>query len=188
MSKTADPFIVDFGLANPTNTPPKFSLDAFCCPYCGTHSHQIWFVALAEARGCGNPTDFHFSRCQRCAEFAVWHINRLIHPRAISADRPHADVPAEIAADFEEARAIAQDSPRGAAALLRLCIQKLCIHLDQPGKNINEDIKVLVGIGLPSKVQKALDTVRVIGNECVHPGSLDIRDDKETVTSLFPPC
>ncbi len=109
----------------------------------------------------------------------------MIYPGAATAPLPNPDLPEEIQADFTEARAIANQSPRGAAALLRLAIQKLCQHLGQPGKDINSDIKALVAAGLSPGVQKALDTVRVIGNEAVHPGTIDLRDDPETATSLF---
>jgi hypothetical protein len=34
-------------------------------------------------------------------------------------------------------------------------------------------------------VQKALDIVRVIGNEAVHPGTIDLRDDRDTALKLF---
>ena len=34
-------------------------------------------------------------------------------------------------------------------------------------------------------MQKALDIVRVIGNESVHPGELDMKDDTDTATQLF---
>jgi hypothetical protein len=39
--------------------------------------------------------------------------------------------------------------------------------------------------GFASKVQQALDTLRVIGNNAVHPGELDLSDDIETSLSLF---
>ena len=39
--------------------------------------------------------------------------------------------------------------------------------------------------GLPVGVQKALDIVRVIGNESVHPGQIDISDDPATTAKLF---
>lgn len=76
-------------------------------------------------------------------------------------------------------------SPRGAAALLRLCIQKLCKHLGESGENLNNDIASLVKKGLNPTIQKCLDTVRVIGNEAVHPGVLDLTDKADTVVSLF---
>jgi hypothetical protein len=34
-------------------------------------------------------------------------------------------------------------------------------------------------------VQQALDAIRVIGNEAVHPGLLDLRDDIDTASRLF---
>lgn len=39
--------------------------------------------------------------------------------------------------------------------------------------------------GLPSKIQKALDIVRVVGNDSVHPGLIDINDDPDIVNKLF---
>ncbi|HNJ61220.1 MAG TPA: DUF4145 domain-containing protein, partial [Chitinophagales bacterium] len=45
--------------------------------------------------------------------------------------------------------------------------------------------KNLVKKGLPPKVQEALDSVRVIGNESVHPGELNINDNREIAAQLF---
>ena len=109
----------------------------------------------------------------------------MLYPIGGSAEFPNSDLPDDIKNDFEEARNIVGLSPRGAAALLRLCIQKLCICLGEKGKDLNNDIGNLVQQGLPEKVRQALDTVRVIGNNAVHPGQLDISDDFETAHKLF---
>ncbi|MBK5412085.1 DUF4145 domain-containing protein [Pseudomonas sp. TH34] len=95
------------------------------------------------------------------------------------------DMSEDVRRDYEEASSILNQSPRGAAALLRLAIQKLCKELGQSGENINTDIKALVAAGLDPRVQQALDAVRVIGNSAVHPGIIDIRDDRATAEALF---
>ena len=59
------------------------------------------------------------------------------------------------------------------------------VHLKQDGKDLNENIGNLVAAGLDQKVQRALDLVRVIGNNAVHPGVIDLKDDKATAIKLF---
>jgi uncharacterized protein DUF4145 len=101
----------------------------------------------------------------------------MVYPDASILPLPNSDMPSDIKTDYNEARSIAARSARGAAALLRLCIQKLCKYLEQPGKDLNSDIAALVKQGLNPKIQRSLDVVRVIGNEAVHPGTIDLRDD-----------
>lgn len=100
---------------------------------------------------------------------------------------PHADLPADIKHDYLEAAGIVHRSPRGAAALLRLCVEKLCIHLGTKGPKMSLDdaIGEMVNDGLTEDIQKALDVLRVIGNSAVHAGLIDIKDDKDTALSLF---
>jgi hypothetical protein len=125
------------------------------------------------------------SQCFNCSKPAIWVHDRLVFPPARSGTAPNQDMPEDILQDYEEARAILNLSPRGAAALLRLCVQKLCKHLGEKGANINDDIANLIRKGLDPMIGEALDAVRVIGNEAVHPGSMDLNDDRNTAAELF---
>ena len=55
----------------------------------------------------------------------------------------------------------------------------------EPKKSLNENIGILVKDGMPSSIQKAMDSLRVIGNDAVHPGQIDFNDDKKTASNLF---
>ena len=111
--------------------------------------------------------------------------DRLVYLQRGQATLPNSDLPDDIRRDYDEASSNLDLSPRGAAALLRLAIQKLCKYVGEPGENLNTDIGSLVQKGLDPKVQQALDFVRVIGNNAVHPGEIDLRDDRATAESLF---
>lgn len=125
------------------------------------------------------------SLCYTCDQTAIWLHDRLLYPSKMTGPAPNPDLSEDVLHDFEEARTILDLSPRGAASLLRLAIEKICIELKAEGNDINQQIAFLVSKGLPEEVQQALDTIRVIGNEAVHPGQLDLRDDRETATKLF---
>ena len=124
------------------------------------------------------------SQCFNCQEIAVWMGASLLWPSRGEVPLPNPDMPIEAISDYEEAAQIVGQSPRGAAALLRLVIQKICVTLGGTGA-LNKDIGDLVAKGLDPRVQQALDVVRVIGNNAVHPGELNLRDDKETAHKLF---
>ena len=125
------------------------------------------------------------SKCFTCREVSVWIHDRLIFPARMLAPTPNADLPEDVRHDYEEAGRILNESPRGSAALLRLAIQKLCRYLGEDERNLDDAIGRLVRRGLSPLVQKSLDAVRVIGNEAVHPGTLDLQDDRETASRLF---
>jgi hypothetical protein len=129
--------------------------------------------------------NLHLSKCFTCKKIAVWVHDNLVFPNKLYTVPPNQDLPEDVRRDYEEAGEILDKSPRGSAALLRLAIQKLCIHLGEPGKNINTDIASLIKRGLDKRVQQALDVVRVIGNNALHPGQMDIKDDKDTARTLF---
>ena len=125
------------------------------------------------------------AECHHCGHFSIWLEGNMEYPSVSTAPIANLDLPKEVKDDYDEAREILTKSPRGAAALLRLSVQKFCKYLGEKGDNMNTDIASLVKKGLPVRVQQALDAVRVIGNNAVHPGQIDITDDPETATRLF---
>ncbi len=130
-------------------------------------------------------SNLHLSKCFTCEEIAVWVYDRLLYPPQRIGPEPNEDLPEAVKTDYDEARSILNLSPRGAAALLRLCVEKLCTHLKAVGSTLDETIADLVKNGLNVRVQKSLDAVRVIGNEAVHPGQMDLKDDRDTAETLF---
>ncbi|WP_077912718.1 DUF4145 domain-containing protein [Listeria grayi] len=86
---------------------------------------------------------------------------------------------------FNEANSVLSISPKSSAALSRLGLEMLLHHLNYHGKSIDSSIKKAVEQGLSPKIQKAMDTLRVIGNNSVHPGQIDVHDDKETAKTLL---
>ncbi len=164
-------------------TQPEFEASGFNCPFCSAFSNQNWHGIKSVNGGFLENTRVCF--CARCGQYSIWHEEKMIYPDFSGIEPPNEDLNNDIVQDYNEAVSILQRSPRGSAALLRLAIQKLCIQLGEKGKDLNTDIANLVKNGLPPKVQQSLDSLRVIGNESVHPGELDIKDDIETASALF---
>ena len=172
--------------------PITFLANAFSCPHCGVFSRQQWLNKIEGRYLYGGLFQvieiplFTFSKCGHCYGFTIWKDDEfLIFPTSGTAPLPNHDLPDEIKADYEEARSIVELSPRGAAALLRLVVQKLCVFLGEKGKVINDDINSMVEKGLPMMLSKALHIVRVVGNDAVHPGQIDFKDNREVANQLF---
>ncbi len=172
---------------------PKYKLDAFNCPYCNAYADQQWYNTVsAQNKSAGynlsgimTLSDFEVCSCRHCKKISIWHLEKMIYPNMSTAPMPSIDLPSDCVEDYNEAREIFGISPKASSALLRLVLQKLCIYLGETGRNINDDIANLVKKGLPPGVQKALDLVRVVGNNAVHPGIINIDDNPEIAFMLF---
>lgn len=174
--------------------PPTFQGKAFTClhPQCSTLTSMSWSRLLGEEYGNRFVTLYWHCKCDLCGNNSVWLRDendagkgRLIFPNLLSVPYGHEAMPKECLADYDEAREICERSPRGAAALLRLCLQKLLVHLGGAGEHIDTDIKKLVAAGLDAHVQQALDVIRVTGNNAVHPLEMNLEDDHDSVLVLF---
>ena len=162
--------------------PPKFEETKFHCILCGVFAKQGWGSLTSSGN---NAHGFRYSQCTHCYKNSYWYEGRMIVPSEAPVPPPHPDLPENCITEYNEARDIVARSPRAAAALLRLCLQKLMIELKEKGENINDDIGSLVKKGLPVEVQQALDFCRVVGNNAVHPGEIELTDNPEISHSLF---
>jgi len=167
-------------------TPPGFEKSSFNCALCQAFSEHTWnHPNVPSGKGFTTLSHIRMSSCSHCRKQSLWVDGQLVYQKRSPAPLANADLPEDIKADYDEARGILADSPRGSSALLRLAIQTLCKHLGESGENLNSDIAALVKKGLPATVQRALDVVRVIGNNAVHPGQIELTDDVDTATQLF---
>jgi hypothetical protein len=169
---------------------PETDKEAYHCPVCGVLAAQNWIQPTYPSTGGTEAfAPVKLVRCFNCKDLQVWVEYgtglQLVRPWETNAPRPHHDMPTRVGEDYEEGRAVLSFSPRSCCALLRLATEKLVEQLQPEGRDLNDRIGRLVEDGLPVQVQQALDTLRVIGNEAVHPGELDLRDDAGTASGLF---
>lgn len=169
----------------------------FVCPYsdCKIYAAHHWGCMSDVDRVIGSVSRgsralrgafINVALCESCKRDVIFLDGKLIKPAASEAPPPSDDMPIEIIQEYMEAAAILPGSPRGSAALLRLAVQKLLPLLGAAEQEINKQIGELVAKGLiSSRVQTALDALRVIGNEAVHPGTIDLTDDVDIAMGLF---
>ena len=187
-----------FGNLPTENGFPVGRAATFVCPHANCRTYALQHVGYVQSltvnlgrdttsnRPLGSTPVIALTLCTACNQESVFIGGELARPASSEAPPPASDMPTALLADYEEASAILPKSPRGSSALLRLLIQKLLPILGTTKKDINAGIAELVAIGkIKVQIQQALDTVRVIGNECVHPGEMDLKDDHDTALALF---
>lgn len=131
------------------------------------------------------PNGFSVATCSSCNDFTLWVNEEIVYPKKTTIPPPNEDLDESIKALYIEASTILVDSPKGSTALLRLALQMLLKQVGKSGKRINDDIGELVSEGLSPKIQQALDLLRVIGNNAVHPGQINLDDNAEVAEKLF---
>lgn len=100
----------------------------------------------------------------------------LLHDESAAANRKSApdQVPAPIAADYNEAASVLQASPKASAALARRCLQHMLRERGYIQKDLVQQIEAVLGESdaskaLPETLRLALDAVRNFGNFSAHP-------------------
>lgn len=195
----------------PKEVLPTLGAASFTCPHCGALAHQTWDAVYRLFGKKFEETQNEFgqkvrkpkttatvsfippqeepflsiSQCVSCAKLALWVGDRIVQPRAISIQPPAENMPQDVRDLYLEARAIASESPRAAAALLRLALEKLLAELGSAGKNLFERIQNLEKVGVPTRMIQAMTALRVAGNNAVHPGEIDLAEPKELANQMF---
>lgn len=178
-------------------TPPKFELNAFNCPHCHAYAKQKWenlnsdnqkskerFTVL-ESRYTYTYKTFRTS-CENCDGECLWVDEKMIFPDTSHAPFPNDDLSREVKKIYNEAARVLSKSPRSATALLRLALEKLCKEQGKKNKSLKENVDFLIDEkDLPLRIRKAMETVRIIGNEAVHPGLWDPYDNIKTAKTIF---
>ncbi len=159
---------------------PKYQLDAFNCPFCNTHAQQHWNWLSYRNTTTSVPL-LQIAVCNRCKKYSIWLNEEMIYPETISIAEPNPDMGEYAQKLYNEARAVYPHSKRAAAALLRLSLEFLCKELGATEGNLNKAIDELVTKGLNPAVKKPLDVVRVIGNNAIHPGQIDVKEDIDII-------
>ncbi len=173
---------------------PEFKKKSFVCPFCNALAQQEWGEYSDWLDACGSNTNFLYDnniklcRCYSCKEVSIWKKEKMIFPKKILVDLAHKDMPKSVKELYNEAREVSVSSSRAAAALLRVSLEKLTEELGEISGNLNIRIGNLKKQGLPERVIKSLDIVRINSNEGgAHSGEIDLsgKDGSEIVNRLF---
>ena len=188
---------------------PMLKRKSFYCPHCGAFSDQDWScmfyakeipenVAEIDRRNYhgkiykgSNPElasiiiNAFLACCNSCGGISIWTGQKMIYPKRLLNELPHHKMPEEVKEIYEEARKIASDSPRAAAALLRKSIEILCIHLGCEEKNLFSMINELKGKVSKDTIE-LLSYIRILGNDSIHSVSeINFKEDASFVPFLF---
>lgn len=163
------------------------SSNTFVCPYC--HAVSQFNCSRLARFPIASGAVLISAECVACSEFSIFLASdneelQLFPYSLTDIPQPNVDMPEDIKKIYLEAATVLKDSPRASAALSRLAIDHLTLKFSNKN-NLNSRIADMVSKGLSPMVQQALDAVRVIGNNAVHPGTIDLSDDSKLALSLL---
>jgi hypothetical protein len=124
------------------------------------------------------------SYCFNCNEMCLWVYDQLVWPRREGCPEPKLHAPPSVRRESEEASQTLEASPRGAAALLRIAIEKLCKELGVSGETLKDDIELFVREDVDARVQKVLDAAQILESNAMHPGQIGLGEDRATAETL----
>ena len=169
---------------------PCFEAESMFCPHCHVLTTMEWMKIHCEITD-DHPVSFFSASCFACKQSSIWTkafcSEKMIYPSTSNAPNAAIDMPFDVYPLYEEARLVYTHSPRAAAALLRVCLEKLCNHIAGTENTIASNLKRLANLPnpLPPRLLQMAQFIRVIGNEAAHPGVIDFEENSDTVNALF---
>jgi Domain of unknown function (DUF4145) len=124
------------------------------------------------------------SYCFNCNQMCLWVYDQLVWPRREAFPEPQLHAPPNLRRESEEASQTLEATPRGAAALLRIAIAKLCKELGVSGESPNDGITLFVREDVDARVQKVLDAARIIESNAMRPDQIGLGEDRATAEIL----
>lgn len=159
-----------------------FKNDYYLCPCSNVPTKHSW-ISLHPVEGEGplvyrqfSYNKYFVSICDQCKNESLWMVapngkgHRLIYPKELLSPKPHPEMPEAIKSVYQEARLIAEDSPRAAIALLRLCVELQARDIVHGGaeNNLYENINRMIDQGCSKRTIKAMTLCRLCGNDRLH--------------------
>lgn len=138
-----------------------------------------------------NDDMYLIKQCQNCYKISFYDPinNKIIHPYIEYNMNPNEDLSDDIKDLLIEASHIVNSSPRAAMALLRLALDKMINNLlsdEDQSKNLKKKINIVfTKYNISEKIKDIAHSIRGIGNESVHPGTIMDNVDREEVLFVF---
>lgn len=110
----------------------------------------------------------------------------MVHPSVSTTPLAHEDMPEDVKEVYDKARAVFPFSHEASSAMLRSALEQLLNHLDPSSNNLSKKLDRLIQKGtLPEPVIQAMDSIRLIGNDAIHPGKIQWDEPQEIALLLF---
>jgi hypothetical protein len=124
------------------------------------------------------------SYCFNCNEICLWVVDQMVWPGCATGPEPKLHASPHVRRETEEASPTLDASPRGAAALLRLAMEKLCKELSDSEESPRPEIAPLFQDEVDARVQKVLDAMRIIESNAIPPDHVGVGDTRATAETL----
>ena len=167
------------------------------------NSQQWFYAALCQAKGCVSIWMQQEDRVVAMKHKAKTEVDTkqitdvMVYPRTNAAPPPPGDLPESAKELYVEAGNVMADSPRAAAALLRMCTEDIIKELTRTRdarKTLSKKARLYQHVEFlrnndelwpGGAIDTGLDALIFIGNDAVHSTEIRGDDDRSTVEGLF---